>query len=81
MIEDNNYLLDPENGTFSRRKDIWGERQNYSYDLKKDDNIFSPVQLTIDSNGKYHIVDGDHRVWAMYNSGIKKADFLVFKKK
>lgn len=80
LIEDNNYLLDPENGTFSRRKDVWGERQNYSYDLKKDENIFSPVQLTIDSNGKYHIVDGNHRVWAMYNSGIKKADFLVSKK-
>ena len=80
LIEDNNYLLDPENGTFSRRKDVWGERQNYSYDLTKDDNIFSPVQLTIDSNGKYHIVDGYHRVWAMYNSGIKKADFLVSKR-
>lgn len=80
LIKDNSYLLNPENGTFSRRKEIWGERDNYSFDPKKDDNIHSPVQLTIDSNGNYHIVDGNHRVWAMYNSGIKKADFLVSKK-
>ena len=41
-------------------------------------NYYSPIRLR-GSNGNYRVIDGNHRIWALYNSGFKKADVLVEK--
>lgn len=71
-------LDNPNHGMFSRRREIWGNNpQDYSFDREKMD-YYSPIILRKTEDG-YRIVNGNHRLWALYNDGYKKADVLVEK--
>lgn len=73
VIKDNG-LDNPEHGMFSRRVDRWGEDPSlYYYNKGKEDWLYSPIRLTSDGR----IVDGNHRLWALYNNGYSKAEVLV----
>lgn len=70
-----NHLDDQNSGTFSRRQDMWGEEPElYWYSKDKDTNLNSPIRLR--SNLK--VIDGNHRLWALYNMGYSKAEVLVY---
>jgi len=74
VIEKNN-LDKPEHGMFSRRVEIWGEEPElYWYSKDKDTNLNSPIRLRSDLT----IIDGNHRLYALYNMGYSKAEVLVY---
>ena len=69
-----NGLDNPNHGMFSRRMDRWGDNPDlYYYDTNKEDWLYSPIRL----NASGRIIDGNHRLWALYNNGYKYAEVLV----
>lgn len=66
-------LNNPNHGMFGRRAEIWGKPENYHYDEEKDKE--KPIMLS--KNGD--IIDGNHRLYALYNDGYSKAQVLVHK--
>ena len=73
VIEKNN-LDNPEHGAFSRRTSIWGnEPELYWYSKDKDNERYNPIRLT----NNLKVMDGNHRLWALYNMGYKNAEVLV----
>lgn len=74
VIKRNN-LDDPSHGMFGRRTNIWGEYPElYWYSKNKDNERYNPIRLTQD----LRIMDGNHRLYALYNMGYAKAEVLVY---
>lgn len=75
-VIDKNNMLSNDN-IFNRRRDVWGNNiDDYHIDTDKlvdDMSIYSPIRLRAD----YKVVDGNHRLLAMYNDGYQFADVLV----
>ncbi len=70
-----NKLDNPNHGMFSRRTSVWGEEPElYWYSKDKDNERINPIRLTQDLK----IMDGNHRLWALYNMGYGKAEVLVY---
>ena len=75
VIEKNN-LDNPKHGMFGRRVERWGEYPElYWYSKNKAQERLSPIRLTADLK----IIDGNHRLYALYNMGYKNAEVLVLK--
>lgn len=69
-----NGLDNPKHGMFYRRMDRWGDNPDlYYYDTNKEDWLYSPIRL----NASGRIIDGNHRLWALYNNGYKYAEVLA----
>lgn len=69
-----NGLDNHNHGMFSRRMNIWGDNPDlYYYDMNKEDWLYSPIRL----NASGRIIDGNHRLYALYNNGYKYAEVLV----
>ena len=69
-----NGLDNANHGMFSRRISVWGDNPDlYYYDTNKEDWLYSPIRL----NASGRIIDGNHRLWALYNNGYKYAEVLV----
>ena len=79
ILNDNN-LFDPVELSFiaERRPHIWGDNTNdYKIDpLHLNVNYNDPIRLEY-KNGKYRILDGYHRIIALFNSGYDTAEVLV----
>lgn len=67
-------LNNPQHGVFFRRQEMWGQPQDYHYDEEK---AIDEVPIRITSNGA--VIDGNHRLFALYNDGYSKAQVLVHK--
>lgn len=67
--------LDNENhGMFSRRVDRWGEEPIlYYYNRNKEDWLYSPIRVRKD----LRIIDGGHRLYALWNNGYEYAEVLM----
>lgn len=75
VIEKNN-LDNPNHGMFGRRVERWGEYPElYWYSKNKAQERLNPIRLTADLK----IMDGNHRLYALYNMGYKNAEVLVLK--
>lgn len=69
-----NGLDNTDHGMFSRRISVWGDDPDlYYYDMNKEDWLYSPIRL----NASGRIIDGNHRLYALYNNGYKYAEVLV----
>ena len=65
-------LNNPQHGVFFRRQEMWGQPQDYHYDEEK----------SIDTSAAAVVlcgIDGNHRLFALYNDGYSKAQVLVHK--
>ena len=68
----------PEHPLFDRRSENWGTNyDNFEwYDENKDDFEWSPIRLESDGS----ILDGNHRLYSLWNMGYKYAEVLKKKK-
>ena len=74
-VIERNHLDNPDHGMFGRRTFIWGEEPElYWYSQSKDNERINPIRLTQD----LRIMDGNHRLYALYNMGYAKAEVLVY---
>lgn len=75
-IEDlvGNAIKDKNAGVYQRRSERWGKTlEDYHYDEEKDDWKYEPIM--IDGSGK--LIDGNHRLLALYNDGYRTAEVLA----
>ena len=74
IMEANKLKNNPEHGMFGRRTAIWGsDPDGFHYEDDKGDWLYSPVRV----RGDYRIIDGGHRLYALYNDGYDYAEVLV----
>lgn len=74
IMEANKLKNNPDHGMFYRRTNIWGdEPSEYHYAPSKEDWLYSPIRV----RGDYRIIDGGHRLYALYNDGYDYAEVLV----
>ena len=67
-------IKDKNAGVYQRRSERWGKTlDDYHYDEEKDDWKYEPIM--IDGSGK--LIDGNHRLLALYNDGYRTAEVLA----
>ena len=70
-----NQLDNFEHGMYSRRTNVWGTNPELYQYMKHKESQFNPIRLSQD----LRIIDGNHRIWALYNNGYTNAEVLVYK--
>lgn len=75
LVDDNNLLNDTSMAC--RRDFIWGnDPKKYHYKDHLVNWLSYPIIIT-KSNGKYRILDGHHRIMALYNDGYEEAEVVL----
>lgn len=78
LIDDNGMYDEKVNAIASRRRDVWGkDSKDYHFVGKKVDWGNSPIRVKKE-NGKYHLIDGNHRVLALYNDGYDEVEVVLY---
>lgn len=70
-----------DNSVGTRRTNIWGDDPD-KYKIKHDKFALShlsrePIEIGRDKNGKLHILNGHHRIRALYNEGYTEFPAVV----
>lgn len=77
ILNDTNNLHD--NAMKTRRTEVWGQDPDlYKYDINKGyyGSLREPIRVA-KINGKFIVLDGNHRLRALANSGYKQVEVLV----
>ena len=77
ILKDTDNLHD--NAMKTRRTEVWGQDPDlYKYDTTKGyyGSLQEPIRVA-KINGKFIVLDGNHRLWALANSGYKQIEVLV----
>lgn len=78
LIDDNDMHDEKISAIASRRRDVWGkDSKDYHFVGKKVDWGNSPIRVRKE-NGKYHLIDGNHRVLALYNDGYDEVEVVLY---
>lgn len=78
LIDDNDMHDEKISAIVSRRRDVWGkDSKDYHFVGKKVDWGNSPIRVKKE-NGKYHLIDGNHRVLALYNDGYDEVEVVLY---